>query len=82
MINLLVFLAVLSVLVIIHELGHFLMARALGIRVEEFAFGLPFTRPIFKFKRGETQWSIYTLFLGGFVRLYGEENEHKTNKKD
>ncbi len=82
MINLLVFLAVLSVLVIIHELGHFLMARALGIRVEEFAFGLPFTRPIFKFKRGETQWSIYPLLLGGFVRLYGEENEPKTNKKD
>ena len=67
------FLGVLSVLVLIHELGHFVAARILGIKVEEFAFGLPFTKPVFKFKFKETDYAIYPLLFGGFVRLYGEE---------
>jgi regulator of sigma E protease len=75
-----VFLGVLSVLVLVHELGHFVAARLMGIRVEEFAFGLPFTKPIFKFKRKETQYAIYPLFFGGFVRLYGEDSEVKGEK--
>lgn len=81
MFNFLVFLAVLSVLVLIHEAGHFLMAKSLGIRVEEFAFGLPFTKPLFKIHRGGMQWSVYPLLLGGFVRLYGEEKEPEGMKK-
>lgn len=76
----LVFLAVLSVLVLIHELGHFLAARIFGIRVDEFAFGLPFTRPIFSKKFGETTYSIYPLLFGGFVKLHGEESEVKTDQ--
>ena len=68
-----IFFAVLSVLVLVHELGHFIAARLLGIKVEEFAFGLPFTKPILKFKKGETQYAIYPLLFGGFVRLFGEE---------
>lgn len=70
----LIFIAVLSVLVLIHELGHFVAARMLGIKVEEFAFGLPFTKAIFKVKRGETEYAVYPLLFGGFVRLYGEES--------
>lgn len=70
----LIFFLVLSVLVLIHELGHFLAARWLGIKVEEFAFGLPFTKPLWQIIRGETQYSIYPLLFGGFVRLYGEES--------
>ena len=77
-----IFLGVLSVLVLIHELGHFAAARILGIKVEEFAFGLPFTRHIFQIKRGETLYSIYPLLFGGFVRLYGEETEVKGKGKD
>ncbi len=69
----LIFLLVLSVLVLIHELGHFLAARWFGIKVEEFAFGLPFTRPLWQIRRGETLYSIYPLLFGGFVRLLGEE---------
>ncbi|TSC83489.1 MAG: membrane-associated zinc metalloprotease [Microgenomates group bacterium Gr01-1014_16] len=76
-----VFFAVLSVLVLVHELGHFLAARFLGIKVEEFAFGLPFTKAIFKFKRGETQYSIYPLLFGGFVKLYGEESQAEDKKR-
>lgn len=71
----LAFLLVLSVLVLVHELGHFMAARMFGIKVEEFAFGLPFTKPIFKVRRGETQYSIYPLLFGGFVKLHGEESQ-------
>lgn len=69
----LIFFLVLSVLVLVHELGHFLAAKAFGIKVEEFAFGLPYTKPIVKIKRGETQYAVYPLLFGGFVRLLGEE---------
>jgi len=70
------------VLVLVHELGHFLMARFLGIKVEEFAFGLPFTKPLFTLKIKETDYSVYPLLFGGFVRLYGEESEVKEKGKD
>ncbi len=80
--TLLVFLLVLSVLVFVHELGHFLTARILGIRVEEFAFGLPFTKPIISVKRLDTAYSIYPIMFGGFVKLFGEEAMVKTGKSD
>lgn len=76
-----VFMLVLSVLVLVHEFGHFAAARWFGIKVEEFAFGLPLTKPILKFKRGETQYSIYPLLFGGFVKLYGEEKEAEDKKR-
>lgn len=76
----LIFLAVLSVLVLVHEAGHFLTAKFLGIRVEEFAFGLPFTKAILSFKRGETKYSIYPLLFGGFVRMHGEESDVEHEK--
>ncbi|MDO8488184.1 MAG: M50 family metallopeptidase [bacterium] len=76
----LIFLLVLSVLVLIHELGHFIASRLLGIKVEEFAFGLPFTKPLLSLRRGETQYSVYPLLFGGFVRLYGEESEIEVDK--
>lgn len=67
----LIFLIVLTILVLIHELGHFLMARRFGIKVEEFGFGLP--PRAFGIKRGETIYSINWLPIGGFVKLYGED---------
>ena len=70
-ITVIVFIIVLSILVFIHELGHFLVAKKLGIRVEEFGFGLP---PRIKgIKRGETVYSINWLPIGGFVKLSGED---------
>lgn len=68
-----VFLLILSVLVLIHEAGHFFMAKKFGIKVEEFGFGLPLLPAIFSFKRGETTYSIYPALIGGFVKLYGED---------
>ncbi len=76
-----IFLGLLSILVLIHELGHFVAARLFGVKVEEFAFGLPFTPPIFKIKKGETQYSIYPLVFGGFVRLHGEDREGDDKKR-
>lgn len=67
------FLVLLSILVLIHECGHFFAAKKLGIRVEEFGFGLP--PRVFGKKIGETIYSINALPIGGFVRLYGEEGE-------
>ncbi len=68
-----VFLLILSLLVLIHEAGHFFMAKRFGIKVEEFGFGLPLLPKIFSFKRGETEYSIYPALIGGFVKLYGED---------
>lgn len=66
------FLFILSALVIIHEAGHFFTAKRLGIKVEEFGFGFP--PRIWSRKRGETLYSINALPLGGFVKLYGEDD--------
>lgn len=69
--TILVFLIILSVLVLIHELGHFFVAKKLGIKVEEFGFGFP--PRLFGKEIGETIYSINWLPIGGFVKLYGED---------
>ena len=71
LITIVVFLVILSVLVLIHEAGHFFVAKLLGIKVEEFGFGFP-PRALGK-KFGETIYSLNWLPIGGFVKLYGED---------
>jgi len=71
--NGLYFFIVLMVLVLVHELGHFITARRAGVRVEEFGLGIP-PRARLLFKRGETEYTLNWLPLGGFVRMTGEEN--------
>jgi regulator of sigma E protease len=68
--TILTFLAVLSVLVLAHELGHFVVAKRAGIKVQEFGFGYP--PRLIGVKIGETTYSINLLPLGGFVRMLGE----------
>lgn len=70
-ITILVFLLLLSILVLIHEAGHLFVAKKFGIKVEEFGFGFP--PRMFSFKKGETIYSINWLPIGGFVKLYGED---------
>src|SRR5579872_471356 len=70
-ITIITFILILSVLVLIHELGHFLVAKKLGIKVEEFGFGFP--PRAFGFRKGETLYSVNWLPIGGFVKLYGED---------
>jgi len=73
LLTLITFLLILSILVLIHEAGHYFVAKKLGIKVEEFGFGFPLTPSIFSIKRGETVYSFYPLLIGGFVKLYGED---------
>ena len=75
--TLLIFFLILSVLVLVHELGHFIMAKRAGILVEEFGFGLP--PRIWGKKIGETVYSINLLPIGGFVKLYGEDQPEAAN---
>lgn len=69
--QILLFAVILSLLVFIHELGHFLTAKKFGIKVEEFGFGFP--PRIWGKKVGETIYSINLLPIGGFVKLFGED---------
>lgn len=71
LVTILVFLLILTVLVIIHELGHYLVAKKLGVEVEEFGFGFP--PRVWGKKIGETLYSLNLLPIGGFVKLFGED---------
>jgi regulator of sigma E protease len=61
----------LIILMVIHEFGHFIIAKKFGIRVDEFGIGYP--PKIWGKKIGETIYSVNWLPLGAFVRIYGEE---------
>ena len=64
------FVLVLGILVFIHEFGHFLAAKAFGVRVEVFSLG--FGRRVVGFKRGETDYRLAAIPLGGYVKMSGE----------
>jgi regulator of sigma E protease len=63
----------LSFLIFIHELGHYWMARRVGMKVETFSIG--FGKPIFSWMRDGVKWQIGWLPFGGFVKIAGMENE-------
>jgi regulator of sigma E protease len=66
----------LSILVTIHELGHFLAARAFGIRVEKFFVFFDFGgRKLFSVKRGDTEYGIGWFPMGGYVKIAGMVDE-------
>lgn len=71
LLSILIFIITLLVLVLIHEFGHFLVAKRFGIKVLEFGFGIP--PRLWGKKIGETIYSLNWLPLGGFVRLLGED---------
>jgi regulator of sigma E protease len=71
--TLLAFAFVLGVLVFVHELGHFMMARWHGVRVLTFSLG--FGPKLFKVKRGDTEYAISAVPLGGYVKMAGENPE-------
>lgn len=68
--SILFFIAILVLLILSHELGHFVFAKLKGVKVEEFGFGFP--PRLFSFKKGETIYSLNLLPLGGFVKIFGE----------
>jgi regulator of sigma E protease len=71
--TLLAFLFVLGVLIFVHELGHFLAARRLGVRVLTFSLG--FGPKLLRFTRGDTEYAISAIPLGGYVKMAGENPE-------
>ena len=79
--SIIAFLFVLGVMIFVHELGHYLVAKLLGIRVEVFSLG--FGRRIIGFRRGDTDYRISLLPLGGYVKMAGENyDEELTGTSD
>ena len=75
--TIIIFLAVLAVLILAHEFGHFITARLSGVKVEEFGIGYP--PRLLSFKRGETIYSLNAVPLGGFTKMVGEEDPTATD---
>lgn len=72
------FIIILLVLVIVHEFGHFIVAKLTKMRVDEFAFGFP--PKIFAKKYGETTYALNALPLGGYVSIWGENGSDEDKK--
>lgn len=70
--SVIIFIILLSLLILVHEFGHFILAKRAGVKVEEFAIGFP--PRLFTIKRGETNYSINAVPLGGYVKMLGEED--------
>jgi len=75
MLTILSFIFVLGLLIFFHELGHFLVAKKVGVTVEQFSLGFPPT--IFKYKWGETTYCIGIIPLGGYVKMAGENPDEE-----
>ncbi|HAU39487.1 MAG: peptidase M50, regulator of sigma E protease [Candidatus Peregrinibacteria bacterium GW2011_GWF2_43_17] len=78
-ISILVFIVIFSLVIFVHELGHFLAAKRARIYVEEFGFGMP--PRIWGKKVGETVYSVNWIPFGGFLRILGENGGGKSNKR-
>ena len=70
MMTVLAFLLVIGVLVTVHEYGHYLAARACGVKVLTFSIG--FGRALYTWRRGDTDWTLSLIPLGGYVRMLDE----------
>ena len=75
--GLLTSLLVLSVLIFVHELGHFTAARFFGVKVEVFSIG--FGKRLLTKKIGDTEWSLSAIPLGGYVRMKGQDDANPLN---
>jgi len=79
LLTIIAFIVIFSVLILVHEFGHYIMAKRAGIKVEEFGFGLP--PRLWGKKKGETIYSINWIPFGGFVRMLGEDQADPTMMK-
>ena len=80
MIATLIFILILSLLIIVHEFGHFIAARKNGVRVENFSLG--FGPQIFKKKKNDTEYSVSLIPLGGYVKMAGDNQAEYKGKPD
>ena len=77
--TIILFILILSIIVVFHEFGHFLFAKLFGVHVYEFSLGMG--KRLWYFKKGETEYSIRLIPLGGYVSLAGESVEVDENVK-
>ena len=80
MIAILIFILILSLLIIVHEFGHFIAARKNGVRVEQFSLG--FGPLIYKIKKGDTEYKLNLIPLGGYVKMAGDNQLEYHGKSD
>ncbi len=73
--SILIMILLLSLLILVHEAGHFVAARAFGIKVEKFGFGLPVGPTLFRTKCGETEVLVHAFLLGGYVSFPDDEKD-------
>lgn len=73
--SIIIFILVLVALIVVHEFGHFVVAKLSGMRVDEFGIGYP--PRAWGFKKGETEYTLNWLPFGGFVKIFGEDLEDK-----
>ncbi|MCX6716757.1 MAG: site-2 protease family protein [Candidatus Taylorbacteria bacterium] len=78
MITAIIFIIVLAVLILVHEFGHFIIAKKSGIRVDEFGLGFP--PKIVGKKFGETEYTLNWIPFGGFVKIFGETPDDEAEK--
>jgi len=79
--SVIIFFIILAILVLVHEFGHFIVAKRSGIRVDEFGLGFP--PRLWSYKVGETVYSINAIPFGGFVKIFGENpNEESISGPD
>ena len=78
--SIILFFLVLFVLVLVHEWGHFIVAKKTGMRVDEFGIGFP--PKLYGIKKGETEYTFNALPLGGFVKIWGENGEESFSPVD
>ncbi len=69
-----------GILILVHELGHFLAAKAVGVRVEVFSIG--FWKKLFSFRKGDTEYRLSVVPLGGYVKLAGEMEGEGSGEPD
>jgi regulator of sigma E protease len=78
--TILIFFLVLFVLILVHEWGHFIVAKKTGMRVDEFGIGFP--PKLFGIKKGETEYTFNALPIGGFVRIFGENAQDASEAQE
>lgn len=78
-INLLLFIVILGIIVFVHEFGHFIFAKIAGVYVFEFAIGMG--PKIWGFKKGETEYNLRAIPIGGFCSMAGEDYDDEELKK-
>lgn len=78
--SIIIMILLISLLILVHEAGHFLAARAFGIKVEKFGFGLPFGPTLYKTKVGDVEVLVHAFLLGGYVSFPDDDKDCELDK--